>query len=602
MNAKYAKDRIIIDYSSVRSEIENIICEINSLCSDRLFIKVLGANQVQRIKNNSALIKKRIDEKFNIVVIGEFKRGKSSLINAIIGENVLPTAVTPETVTINKVSYLETPKVEAVLKNGKKAMLSYNELKRESIEKIAKELPADIDFIDIMTNLEILKDISIVDTPGLGDLLKAFDQKVVEYLTNADALIYLASARVPFSMTERMFLSAVVMPQSFSRIFAVLNMADILETAEDIEMITNFTRERISAISPDISMFVLSSLDELCRRKGLKRPVPELESLLENNFLEFENALKNDIILQKDIIKSTRMVNLTQFMIGDIINRIMIVKNTLRSNINSLISSEENLRDKNGTLQKSIDDEKTEIANAIDEMRREAKDWMSEFMLRLKNEIGSIGVMTSVDDIEKNFQFFLSDHIKNAIMICVEKHQECISDKMSNITKKVSSKIAPNMFIGVDTVIVDIIPDISWTSADTISFYGSIVAPSAGTNLLRPFVLLGQIIVGFMKDSEKSKKQADFITPFLDGFASISQKVIASLDSIYEKLKLTSIDKLRDSFQSQIDMSLEAISNAKQIASDESVKSEEVIEYLDSVLLNLEGYKKTLEEYKNVKV
>jgi ribosome biogenesis GTPase A len=183
-------NRIILDYDSVCDDIESVLDEINSLRSDKFFVKTMGADFAQKVKNRGALVKKRLYDAFNIVVIGDFKRGKSTLVNALIGEDILPSAVTTETVTINKVSFSETPKVEAVLKNGTRAMLSYKELQRKSIEKIAEQLPSDIDFIDVRSNAEILKEITIIDTPGVGDLLKAFDQKVADYLVNADAFYY----------------------------------------------------------------------------------------------------------------------------------------------------------------------------------------------------------------------------------------------------------------------------------------------------------------------------------------------------------------------------------------------------------------------------
>jgi predicted GTPase len=234
-------DRIILDFDSLSEDVEHLLSDINSMRSEKMFRKSLGADFTQKLKDYNTSVKKRLYGTFNIVIIGDFKRGKSTLINAIIGEDIAPTAVTPETVTINKLSFSETPGAEAVLKNGKKVSLSYNELNRKAIEQIAEKLPTEIDYIDIKANAEILRNISVVDTPGVGDLLKAFDQKVADYLVNADALLYVISARSPLSITEQAFLSSAILPQSFSRIFAVVNMADTLETIENINKIAGLT-------------------------------------------------------------------------------------------------------------------------------------------------------------------------------------------------------------------------------------------------------------------------------------------------------------------------------------------------------------------------
>jgi GTPase SAR1 family protein len=590
--------RIILDYDSVRDDIENVLGEINSLRSDKFFVKTMGADFAQKVKDRGVLVKKRLYDAFNIVVIGDFKRGKSTLVNALIGEDVLPSAVTPETVTINKVSFSDTPQVEAVLKNGTRAMLAYKELRRKSIEKIAEKLPADIDFIDVRSNAEILKEITIVDTPGVGDLLNAFDKKVTDYLVNADALIYMVNAKIPLSMTERAFLSTTVMPQNFARIFTVVNMADTLETAENISEMEEFTKERISAVSPSIQMYMLSALDELCRKKELKRPMPELSSLLEVNFLEFETALHNDIILQKNVIKSTRAVMLARLLIDDVANRINLLKNSLQSNIEKLISDENELKNENSTLMKSIESEKIALANGIDEMKDEAKNWMTEFLTRLESNINSIKEQANVSDLERHFQFFMSDSIKNALTACVERHQTDISDKISDITKTMANEITQNAFGNINTQIAANITDISWTKADTAMFFGTAVMMIGDVGkMLGPIQLAIQAIGGFIRQGMVSEKQTDFLGPILKEFNSIKNNVLANTDTVYENLKLSAIDKLQETFQNQIEASLETINQAKQIAQDESMRSEEVTEYFDSTLAELNGYREVLEKY-----
>jgi len=600
MSMENINDRLVIDYASVCDDIENILGGIDSLHNNKLFAAALGADSSQKVRDNRARVKKRLYDAFNVVVVGDFKRGKSTLINAIIGSDVVPAAVTPETVTINRVSFSETPKVEAVLKNGKRATLSHNELKREAIEKLAERLPADIDYVDIRANVEILKDITIVDTPGLGDLMGAFDEKTVNYLVNADALIYLISVKSPLSLTERTFLSATVMPQGFTRVLIVVNMADTLETPENVNKIAEFTKERALEISPDINVYTLSALDELCRKKCVTRPEPDLSPLLEAGFLEFENALNNDIILQKDIIKSNRAIALTRILLDDIANRIKLVQMSLKADIKKLISSEEEFKNENSALMKTIDKQNSELAADIDDMRRETKNWMMEFMSRLKDEINAAKTTAEVGDLERYFQFFMSDTIKNAVMTCIERHQKDISDRVLEITKKMSTDIAESAFGSLDARIAENIADISWTDFDTAIFWGDFVL-SGVKNLdvikLGPIILIGQIIAGCLRQSKISKKQDDYLNPILQGFDSVTSDILKNTDAAYEKLKLTAIDKVRETFQSQIKTSIDAINQAKKITEDESVKSDEVAEYLNSVLTELEKHRDVLKKY-----
>lgn len=79
-----------------------------------------------------------------------------------------------------------------------------------------------------------------------------------------------------------------------------------METAENLQKVRELVKNRAEAISDKIYVYLLSAMDEYCRKRELRRPEPEMAEVLENNFLEFEAALQNDILLQKDIIKNKR--------------------------------------------------------------------------------------------------------------------------------------------------------------------------------------------------------------------------------------------------------------------------------------------------------
>jgi GTP-binding protein EngB required for normal cell division len=585
-------DRVTIDFSSLCDDAEDIINSINVLRSEKLFDKILGSDFSRNLKDHCSLIKKRLYGTFNIVIAGDFKRGKSTLINAIIGEDVAPASVTPETVTINKFSFSETPSAEAILKNGKKASLSYNELNRNAIEKIAGQLPSEIDFIDIKSNTEILRDISIVDTPGIGDLLKAFDQQVTDYLVSADALIYVISARSPLSVPEQVFISSSILPQSFSQIFVVVNMADTLETIENINKIYILTTEKLKSINPDISIFMLSALDELCRKKDLARPEPVLSDLMENNFLEFETALQNDIILQRELIKSTRVATLLGKLIDEIENTVILINKSVSVTSKQHAVNELDLVRQNEALLAYVENEKKEIAHCVDVMNVEAKKWLQDFLARLKNELDSLRTNAKVADLERHFQFYMSDLIKNAITSCVKQHQEEISNRLQNFSKNISTEITKNTFGYVDVKVADVITDISWTGIEiamsSIDFLGIIFGP---------VMLIGQAIAGFIRQGIVTKKKADFLAPLLQEYSTFVTETAANLDEVYEQLKLSAIDKIEEVYDTQIKISTGAIKQAQRIISDDKIKSEQVVEYLDSLLSTINENRAVLNKY-----
>ena len=166
---------------------------------------MLGKDFVSEMNDWEALIEKKSEEPFTLVILGEFKRGKSTIINALLGKELAPINVTPETYTINEISFGHTQYVEAILENGMRVPLSLEDITREKLEQRMKLFPAKISYVQIKDNAPILKEIRIVDTPGLSDL-ESLDKQVMDYIVNADAIMYAASCLLPFSESEQLFL------------------------------------------------------------------------------------------------------------------------------------------------------------------------------------------------------------------------------------------------------------------------------------------------------------------------------------------------------------------------------------------------------------
>jgi len=597
MTTKQLDRKMTLDFDTVCHDVEGVLDDVRGIMNERYFALALGNDAVRKLKEYPVAIRKRLYDAFNLVVVGDFKRGKSTLINALLGDNIAPTSVTPETVTINKISYAEEPKAEAVLKNGRRAKLDQAELKREEIEKLMKEFPAQIDFVDLKVNNDMLKDVSIIDTPGVGDLMKRFDEQVTDYLVNADALIYVISARSPLSLSEQSFLSSSVMPGSFSRVLLVVNMADTMDSQEDIEKIQAFIAEKVTAISPNIYIYPLSALDEYCRKKGLKRPNPAMAATLETQFYAFENSLQNDILLQKEIIKSSRGIALTSLLLENITARIKLLESTLQQNVQKLSLNENSYREQNDALMKSINEHKASLCNDIEDMKLEARDWMSEFLARVRAEINAIGSNASVSDLERHFQFYLLDMIRDGVQACVSFHQKDISDRVSAEMKAFAGEIVESRFGSIDASISSCINDVSWSSVDTFTSKFMVASELAGVNLLGPLVLLGQTIAGFIRQGVVSKKQDDFLAPIIQGFDMFSNDVMNKVNDTYEQLKNNAVNKLDELYQDQINASNEAIEQAKKITQNEEVKKEEIISYMDSLLINLSSMREVLKKF-----
>jgi small GTP-binding protein len=172
----------------------------------------------------------QLAEGFLLVVVGEFNSGKSAFINALVGRALLEEGVTPTTSRIGR------------LRHGEQDARHEG---RDGVETIVA--PA-----------EILRSLTIVDTPGTNAVLREHEALTREFVPRADLVLFLTSADRPFTETERAFLEALC--EWGKKVVVVVNKADLLETAEDRSRVVAFVQQqaaRTLGTTPEV--FALSA-------------------------------------------------------------------------------------------------------------------------------------------------------------------------------------------------------------------------------------------------------------------------------------------------------------------------------------------------------
>jgi len=155
---------------------------------------------------------------FLLVIAGEFNSGKSSFINALLGERVLPEGVTPTTDRIN------------LLHHGP-------EVTEHAVEAFLLERthPA-----------ELLRELSVVDTPGTNAVIRRHEELTRDFVPRADLVLFVTSADRPFSESEREFLERI--REWGKKIVFIVNKIDILAgDAERAEVLT-YVRDNAAAL------------------------------------------------------------------------------------------------------------------------------------------------------------------------------------------------------------------------------------------------------------------------------------------------------------------------------------------------------------------
>ena len=174
----------------------------------------VAAGDLQRFRE----AREQLSGLFLLVVAGEFNSGKSSFINALLGERVLPEGVTPTTDRIN------------LLRHG--PAVAEQQLEAYLLERTH---PA-----------ELLREITMVDTPGTNAIIRRHEELTRDFIPRSDLVLFVTSADRPFTESERGFLEQI--RQWGKKIVFVINKIDILDNPEDRAQVSGFVRENATAL------------------------------------------------------------------------------------------------------------------------------------------------------------------------------------------------------------------------------------------------------------------------------------------------------------------------------------------------------------------
>ena len=178
------------------------------------FEPALAATDLRRLRE----AREQLDGLFLLVVAGEFNSGKSSFINALLGEQVLPEGVTPTTDRITVLRYGDQP--------------------------AEKDLEAFL--LERTHPSPLLRELSIVDTPGTNAIIRRHEELTREYVPRSDLVLFVTSADRPFTESERAFLEQI--REWGKKIVFVINKIDILQDEDERKQVADFVRENATTL------------------------------------------------------------------------------------------------------------------------------------------------------------------------------------------------------------------------------------------------------------------------------------------------------------------------------------------------------------------
>ncbi len=234
-----------------------------------------------------ALLTRLAEDRFTVVVAGRFSRGKSSLMNAVLGMDRLPTGMVPLTSVITYVRYGSS---ETVLLNYEGTRLrgeaTLQQLSDYVTEKGNPGNSKRIQSAEIQLPAEILRrGFFFVDTPGLGSAIFENSKTTEKFIPEIDILILVTSYESPLSEDEVRFLHYAA--PSVRAVFVLINKQDTVareQQAEIVQYVQKVVREVVG--DKAFTVFSVSARDGLAAKQS-----GDAGQLQESGLVEFENAL-----------------------------------------------------------------------------------------------------------------------------------------------------------------------------------------------------------------------------------------------------------------------------------------------------------------------
>ncbi len=436
--------------------------------------KIVKHDEMKNVVDN---LIKNSENAFLFVVVGEVKAGKSSFVNALLDANkeICKVAASPMTDTIQLITYGETENI-----------ININDYQKR-----------------IEINADILKDITIVDTPGTNSIIKHHQEITEKFIPYADLIVFVFEAKNPYRQSAWEFLD-YINTEWRRKIIFVLQQKD-LANQEDLE--TNINGLREFAITKSItepSIFAVSALQEqkgqksesgyLELRKWIEQnitngntPMLKLKNMIDTSIrinstlsdsLDIrKKQLEADVAFRKDIqdtldyqeVKTNKQIDTLSSNVLDTYDLIMNTKindisrglsftSVIKRSISSLFGGEYNLKEW---------------------LNNQVKDLENQFNIKLKGKVqeGIVDVADSIQIMGK----LVDSKIRNSQTIL--KHNDeifsDIADKRSNVLKDLqqsfnsflsntenfydpsmleeSNKLAPNVLTGGGIAVVGVV-------------------------------------------------------------------------------------------------------------------------------------------------
>jgi small GTP-binding protein len=359
------------------------------------------------------------EERFNLVVLGEFNHGKSTFVNRLLGKDVLPVGITPTTAALTHVIWGQHPAARAVLKDGGAEALDPKRLadwvtvggNAERVRYVELAWPADL----------LRERVTLVDTPGVNDISEQRAEITYGYVPRADAVVFLLDATQILKESEREFLQQRVLVRAREKLVFAVAKSDLLEE-DELRQAVAYAQAHLSRILAEPQVFAISAKTGM----GMEALSAHLGRLL----------------------REDRQRHLFDHAIGDGLRRAVFVRQSIGMRQRALDLGLEELEGRVGEVRKHLEVTTRELRDHAERIRTEAEaikavalSDLDEFRTAFRTALPAEIDVAEAGDVKRYLQAFIQDTFKE----WAEREGEKIGGRLEQLAEEIISLTNENV-------------------------------------------------------------------------------------------------------------------------------------------------------------
>jgi len=440
-------------YSSFRETVNDLIESLEQLKE-----YAASLNLENTAHSIGDVIEKSAGDHFEVAIVGEFKRGKSTLINALLGQEVLPADVLPATATLNRVTYSKDPYVVVEYKDGTNERVDINRL-ADYVTKLSSESERKAETVKEATvyyDTDFCKNhVDIIDTPGLNDD-EQMTNVTMSILPEIDAAVFVISANSPFSQFEKEFLENKMLTSDLGRIIFAVNCFGTF-SKEDEDRIVETVEKRIGSYVMDKAKKVMGEnskefgvykrkigkpkvIGVYAKKALIAKESQDMQMLEESNFPKFESVLESMLTKERGSITLQILANKIISSGSEIINSIVIHENALVMETDEFMEKYQLAIEEIEEIRTKKREEFVRINNAANKVFEQLQPILDDYWVKIEET-----AMQVIDD----YQMAGEDLKREKLKIVYEKLTQKIKENIENKAQLICEQIQNDINVGL---------------------------------------------------------------------------------------------------------------------------------------------------------